>query len=263
MRTITIALGQFLPDGDPERNAATICRMLRDAAMQGAELMLFPECSLTGYSVENAAALALEGTSAPVRAVEAQCRAETVTACFGYIERTESGLAITQELFDGAQATLYRKTHLGSREQAVFRAGDVFPVAEKPLKTGMQLCWESHIPEISALERGRGAELLLVPYASAMHGEQCRRHWMVHLPARASDNGLFLAACNLPFPARNGVPGGGGMAVFDPKGACAASYFGAEEHTLLCTLSGPLPRELPPGDMHAISYFDRKRTELF
>ncbi len=127
----------------------------------------------------------------------------------------------------------------------------------------MQLCWESHIPEISALERSRGAELLLVPYASAMTGGRCRKHWMVHLPARASDNGAFVAACNLPFPAENGALRGGGMAVFDPKGNCVASYYGTEDHMLLCALSGPLPRELPPGDMHNISYFDRKRTELF
>lgn len=263
MRTITIALGQFLPGGDPEQNAAAICRMLRDAAAQGAELALFPECCLTGYSVDRASSLSVGRTDAPVQAVEAECRALGVTACFGYVERTDGGLSITQELFDGERATVYRKTHLGSRETAVFHAGNGFPVAETPLKTGMQLCWESHIPEISALERSRGAELLLVPYASAMSGEQCRRRWMVHLPARASDNGAFVAACNLPFPAENGARRGGGMAVFDPKGECIASYYGTEEHMLLCTLSGPLPRELPPGDMHGISYFDRKRTELF
>ena len=263
MRTITLALGQFLPGNDPARNAAAICRMLRDAAARGAELMLFPECCLTGYSVEHAAALAVGRTSDPVRSVEAECSAGSVAACFGYLERTEAGLTITQELFDGEKGTIYRKTHLGSRETAVFLAGDVFPQAEKPLNIGMQLCWESHIPEISALERSRGAELLLVPYASAMSGELCRKHWSVHLPARASDNGAFVAACNLPFPAKNGASRGGGMAVFDPKGECIASYFGTEEHTLLCTLSGPLPRELPPGDMHSISYFDRKRTELF
>jgi predicted amidohydrolase len=263
MRTITIALGQFLPEDDPKRNAVTMCRVLCDASAHGAELVLFPECCLTGYSVEHAASLAVDRTSDPVRAVEEACRAGAVTACFGYIERTDDGLTITQELFDGGNATIYRKTHLGAREAAVFRAGNVFPVAESPLKTGMQLCWESHIPEISALERSRGAQLLLMPYASAMSGEQCRRRWMVHLPARASDNGAFVAACNLPFPAKNGEPRGGGMAVFDPKGECIASYYGTEEHLLLCTLSGPLPRELPPGDMHHISYFDRKRTELF
>ena len=263
MRTITMALGQFLPGDDPGENAAAICRMLRTAAAGGAEIALFPECCLTGYGVERAEALAVKRTSDPVRAVEAECRDAGVAACFGYIERTDGGLSITQELFDGGEATIYRKTHLGSREAAVFQAGDVFPVAETPLKTGMQLCWESHIPEISALERSRGAQLLLMPYASAMSGEQCRRRWMVHLPARASDNGAFVAACNLPFPAKDGVPRGGGMAVFDPKGECIAAYYGTEEHLLLCTLSGPLPRELPPGDMHHISYFDRKRTELF
>jgi predicted amidohydrolase len=207
MRTITIALGQFLPEDDPKRNAVTMCRVLCDASAHGAELVLFPECCLTGYSVEHAASLAVDRTSDPVRAVEEACRAGAVTACFGYIERTDDGLTITQELFDGGNATIYRKTHLGAREAAVFRAGNVFPVAESPLKTGMQLCWESHIPEISALERSRGAQLLLMPYASAMSGEQCRRHWMVHLPARASDNGAFVAACNLPFPVKTASQG--------------------------------------------------------
>ena len=263
MRTVTIALCQFLPGGDAGQNAAAICRMMRDAAARGAALALFPECSLTGYSVERAAALALRRTSEPVQAVEAQCRESGIAACFGYLERVDGGLAITQELYAGGQATYYRKTHLGTREAAVFQAGNDFPVAEAPLKTGMQLCWESHIPEISALYRGRGAEVLLVPYASAMSGETCRQNWMVHLPARASDNGVFVAACNLPFPAENGAVRGGGMAVCDPKGRCIAEYYGTEEQMLLCTLSGPLPRELPPGDMHTISYFDRKRTELF
>ena len=263
MRTITIALGQFLPCGDPEGNAMILCRTLRQAAARGAELVLFPECCLTGYSVDDAASLAVERTSDPVRAVEKECEALCVTACFGYMERTGNGLTITQELFGGGQATIYRKTHLGDREAAVFHAGNAFPVAETPLAAGMQLCWESHIPEISALERRRGAELLLIPYASAMSGEQCRRHWMVHLPARASDNGAFVAACNLLFPEKDGIPRGGGIAVFDPKGNCIASHYGTEDHLLLCTLSGPLPRELPPGDMHNISYFDRKRTELF
>lgn len=263
MRTITIALVQLLPADDPVRNAETICRHLRAAAAQGAALALFPECSLTGYGVENARALALEPDGEPVKTVEKECYVNSIAACFGYIERGERGLFITQELFDGAAAVRYRKTHLGSRERTVFRAGDGFPMGDRPVKTGMQLCWESHIPEISALERGRGAELLLVPYASAMSAERCRENWLVHLPARASDNGAFVAACNLLFPPKDGAPRGGGMAVFDPKGRCTASCFGTDEHMLLCTLSGPLPRELPEGDMHAISYFDRKRKDLF
>ena len=115
----------------------------------------------------------------------------------------------------------------GFREKAVFTPGDEFPVTAGSIKAGMQLCWESHIPEISGLERGRGAELLLVPYASAMSGARCEENWSVHLPARASDNGAFLLACNLLFPpkAEGAPPTGGGLAAYDPKGRRIAAYF--------------------------------------
>ena len=94
-----------------------------------------------------------------------------------------------------------------------------------------------------------------------MSGEKCAENW-AHLPARASDNGVFAAACNLLFQGPDGVRGGG-LAVFDPKGRRIAAYFGTDEHMLLCDIGGPLPRDSDDTDMHAISYFDRKRTEFF
>lgn len=262
MKSFSLSLVQLRPEpGRVDDNIGKHVDFIRAAAREGSALVVFPECSLTGYAAEGAGALALSGDSEGIRALEHECYVNQIAVCFGYLERRGEELQIAQELFSAGERIVYRKTHLGSREEGVFRTGDEFPMLTAPVSAGMQLCWESHIPEISALYRGRGAELLLMPYASGMSGEKCRENWAVHLPARASDNGAWAAACNLLFP--QGRAAGGGLALYDPKGRLAAGYFGTEEHMLTCALSGPLPREIPAGDMHAISYFDKTRRELF
>ena len=244
--------------GNPPENAEKIVYFLRKAKEEGADLVLFPECSLTGYGTENADALALFPDDENIQRIEAAADELNMAVCFGYIEKAPGSLYICQELYCDHKKTLYRKTHLGSREQAVFNEGNGFPVSEsKGVIAGMQLCWESHLPQISAAYRKQGAQLLLFPYASGMSGEKCRENWSVHLPARASDNGCFAIACNLLSETK-----GGGIAFWDPKGRMMSEYFGNEEKLLVCEIGGELPRELfEKGEetMRSISYFDRAR----
>ena len=293
MKELTIAPAQICPvPGHADANAEKMISFMQEAADKGAELIVFPECSLTGYAPDKAAWYALKLGSGPLRAVEEKALGLGISVCFGFMERFEDKLYISQELFCSGERTVYRKTHPGSREASVFEAGNDFPVAPSPVACGMQLCWESHIPEISAAYRKSGAELLLLPYASGMSGERCRDNWNVHLPARASDNGCFAAACNLlttvsdprgqatKAPATCGKTAkssgsnairGGGLAVWDPKGRLIAQYFGTEETFITAKIGGELPRDrflkekqgLAEHDMRALSYFDLKRSELF
>lgn len=266
MREMRIALVQICPDiGKIKSNTEKILFYLKQAVKEGAELVVFPECSLTGYGTENVEKTAVWAENEQVVRIREYGKESGLGVCFGYIERTEQGFYITQELCFGGRSIRYRKTHLGMKEKTAFLNGSEFPVMNAPLCTGMQLCWESHIPEISAMERKQGAELLLMPYASPMSKERCSENWNVHLPARASDNGAFTAAANLLFKAADGTKEmrGGGLAVYDPKGKRIAACFETDEQMLICDLKGPLPREIPEGDMHQISYFDRKREELF
>lgn len=255
-----MALAQTRPvPGDLRANAEKISAYIREAAEKGADLVMFAECSLTGYAPERAAELAVNADD------EVLCGLRTLSAdldialCIGYMERAEGAFFIAQELFCGGKSTVYRKTHLGTKEALFFSAGSAFPMADSPVITGMQLCWESHIPQISAVYREQGVQLLLFPYASGMSGDRCMENWSVHLPARASDNGCFAAACNLLLPGR--APGGG-MAVWDAKGRITARYSGTDERLMLCDIGGLLPRETEES-MHDISYFDRVRKDLF
>ena len=278
-----IAVIQYCPEvGQVMENAEKMVRLLKEAADGGAELAIFPEAALTGYTTENVESLALFTVDIPVYTIRKESERLNIAVCFGYIEKNEEGIFLTQELYSQGKSAFYHKTHLGTKEQEVFQAGDTFPLFQLPrpgrdkifnpeteteedapsICCAIQLCWESHIPEISAIQRKNGVELIMVPYACGMTGESSLDNWSVHLPARASDQGVFVATCNLVF-CKDGEYSGGGSAIYDPKGKRLGAYSGTDDHVLICDIAGPLPRELPEGDMHSISYFERKRVELF
>ena len=260
MDKIRIALAQTRPvPGDIKANAEKISGFIKEAASEGAGLIMFAECSLTGYAPERAAELAISQDDESMDMLRALSSSTGMALCLGYMERAGADLFIAQELYSGGKGTVYRKTHLGTKEALFFKPGGLFPMSDGPVKAGMQLCWESHIPQISSVYRAQGAQLLLFPYASGMSGKTCHKNWSVHLPARASDNGCFAAACNLLLP---GNAPGGGMAVWDTKGRLAAGYFDTDEHLIICDIGGQLPRDTDE-DMHNISYFDRARKDLF
>ena len=271
MDDIRLGLVQICPvPGRTAENTEKAATFLAKAKEEGAGLAVFAECSLTGYAPERAAELAIDPKADEncVRDIERACDRLGIAACFGYMEKCGDKLYIAQELYSGGKRTVYRKTHLGTKEELYFSQGDSFPAADvSGTACGMQLCWESHIPQISAKYRKLGCRILLFPYASPMDGKKALENWSVHLPARASDNGVFAAACNLLFEDGRG----GGAAVWDPKGKLAARYTGSEETVIFCDMGGELPGErfrktqegLAEPDMHFISYFDKARNELF
>ena len=159
---------------------------------------------------------------------------------------------------------VYRKTHLGSKEQQAFTAGDELPVARiAGVNVGVQLCWEAHIPDITTTLRAKGAELVLIPHAVGVGGEKRAQLWDRYLPARACDNGLFVVACNALRRDEGGSLVGGGVVAYGPDGACLGGRADAKEAMSLACVGGALPRETDDGGMHRVSYFDRRRPELY
>ena len=281
MKQLRLAAVPLFSGRDPQENLIKITQYAKEAAGKGANILLTPEASLTGYFVREKEALSLEADSRPVRSVIDLARETSLIISFGFMERTVSPSAndggktavyMTQLITDGTQTQVYRKTHLGCLERGVLSRGDELPVYETDSAViGTHLCWESHIPDIGSVFRRKGAEIFLVPYASGMSGEYCRNVWSRHLPARAWDNGVYVAACNAlrykrPYSAAGPQQEviGGGCAVYDPKGLLIASDFSLEEKLLICDLSpAGLQRNYPDNDMRHISYFDRRRPELY
>ena len=272
--------------GQVESNLDKHAQWIERAVREGADLVLFPECSLTGYSTVQSREHAIGCDDEAVTAVEGYARERGIAVGFGFIEQessedgegsAESGAGdapespersgkffITYEIAHGGKKLIYRKTHLGSREREVFAAGDELPVAHVADScVGVQLCWEAHIPDIAATLRAKGAQLVICPHAGGLGGQRRVESWDRYLAARALDNGMYVAACNAVRYGADDRPCGGGMAAYGPDGVRIAYDASAEEGMLIVDANGVLPRDLSDDSMHAISYFDRRRSELY
>ena len=150
--------------GDTDANLRSILSYARKAKAAGADLVVFPELSLTGYSMTDPP----EGMPLDSSEVLAAASAsDGIAICFGFVD---DGRHIAQAVAEGGRiAGVYRKTHLGFMEAEAMRAGrslDVIPTTFANL--GIQLCWESHFPDITRTYAMRGADMVLMPTASGL-----------------------------------------------------------------------------------------------
>lgn len=269
MNSLSIALVQMESRvGDVAGNLTAMKRIMRAAKEQGAQIVLFPEASLTGYSSARAAEIALLPSCAQVRELFDLADFLGIAVCFGFFERAESGEVLIAQPLHTAGATLWhRKTHLGKKEQATIQPGQTLETIDVcGVRVGVQVCWETHFSELSTIQRMQGAEVVLMPFASGMSGQARRDSWLKYLPARASDNGMFVLACNaLLDPAETESPTarGGGMLALDPRGEVIGEYFKTDECVFLCDVDGALPRDAPEWKMGNPSFFDGRRSEFF
>ena len=277
MKEITVGAVQMASKmGDAAANAEVIVGWADRAARQGADLVFFPECSLTGYTTDRAAERAVRIDDEAACQVERFAAQRGIAIGYGFAEKREGfdKPFITYVVASADGRLCYRKTHLGASEAASYEAGDELVVAQVAgVRVGVQLCWEGHICDIATTLRAKGAELLLAPHAGGLGGARRLQAWARYLPARAVDNGLFVVACNAlrngsaasekHADAESGGGRGGGLAAYGPNGELMTSYDQADEHLMLVEVGGRLPREAPSGGMRGISYFDRRRPELY
>ena len=272
MNNLTVAAVQIASDlQDAHANASKIVEWSRRALLEGADFVVFPECSLTGYTLHGPAAHAIPPDHEAVRTVDEFAVQNDIAIGYGFMETNRDCDApfITYAITSPDGRLRYRKTHLGTSETPHFTPGDELVTAQiAGVCTGVQLCWEGHIADIATKLRSRGAELLIAPHAGKLGGARRLETWDRYLPARALDNGLFVVACNALRPSApdedaHSASSGGGIAAYGPDGGLIASYDGFDEHMVVMRIGGTLPRESSPQGMAHISYFDRRRPELY
>jgi predicted amidohydrolase len=267
MEDITIAaVCMNVPLGEIEENLERMETFVRKAAAKGADLICFPELSITGYRLENPAGI--YAGFQPAKALErvkAMARVHGLIVLAGMVEPSDGAKPYISQLVAGPDGLLgvYRKTHLSPNERATYRAGrkiDVFSM--KDIRFGVQLCYESHFPEISTIMALKGAEILLIPHASP-RGSPAEKaeSWMRHLPSRAFDNGLYVVAYNQVGDNHNGFLFPGVAIALNPAGRVMTIYRGYEEKMMLVQVT---KEELDETRNHRMKYFfPNRRPELY
>lgn len=227
MRNIKIAALQFSCCSQVQENIDKAETMVREAASNGANLILLPElferpyfCQEKRYDYYDYALPLTENPA--VRRFQAVAGELGVVIPVSFYERDVQRLfnSIAMIDADGSILGVYRKTHIPDdhfyQEKFYFTPGDTgFKVFETRFGTvGVGICWDQWFPETARSMALLGAELLLYPTAIGSEPIlECDSmpHWQRCMQGHAAANLMPVIAANrigteavLPCPENGG-----------------------------------------------------------
>ncbi len=228
MRYLRVAAAQINTCvGDLEGNAALILDAYDAAESAGAQLVVFPELTITGYPPEDLLFRAGFVTRAEEILAEIQVQTRGLVALVGFPQANRVLHNAAAILADGKCLGVYHKNLLPNYavfdEERYFQPGvEVGPLVEVDgVKVGVSICedvWSSSGP-VQAQADG-GAQLLVNLNASPYHfNKDLERESM--LSTRAADAGAPLVYCNL-VGGQDELVFDGASLVFDGEGQMIA-----------------------------------------
>lgn len=264
-----VSVVQFFPKFSQAReNAERIIIGICNAAREGAKLIVYPECALTGYcfsSEEEAKEAALTLDSEPIHSIEEVCKELEVVAIVGFAENRKGNLHNSAVIFcpEGRKG-VYRKTHLPCLGLDRFaKPGDELKVFETSFgKLGVLICYDIRMPEAVRTYALQKAEIVVLPTnwpegASSASDTIC--------PARAMENGIFVAASNRVGEER-GFRFIGKSKIIAPNGEVLASAEHSNEETIFAEVDLSKARNKHivriPGE-YEYDLFTSRRPELY
>jgi len=215
------AVQQQVSSADKLLNLQTSSELVRQAATQGAQLVVLQELHTTHYfcQTQDPALFDLaEPLDGPARQHLEQLAKELNIVLVGSIfeKRAEGIYHNTALVFDGQAGLkgIYRKMHIpddpGFCEKFYFTPGDSLPnsAAFAPIQTslgrlGVLVCWDQWYPEAARLSALQGADILIYPTAigwdpadSPQEQQRQREAWTIIQRSHAVANHLPVIVAN-------------------------------------------------------------------
>lgn len=255
--------------GDKPGNLDRITAALEETSRHGAQLTIFPECSVTGYcfdSLEEALPFAESVPGPSCEQIAAACARLDGHAIVGFLEVDGDRLFNACALI-GPQGVIgsYRKIHLpflgidrfttpGDRPFAVHQMGEA--------RIGMNICYDSAFPEAARCLALDGADLIALP-TNFPPGAECMAEHVVN--TRAMENKVFYACVNRVGVERE-FPFIGHSKICDTTGRIMAAAPHADEAILYADLDldqARMKRIVRVPEKHIIDRFFDRRPEMY
>jgi len=264
---------------DRPGNLATMHRFVRQAAEQGVQVLVFPECCVSGYwhlrhlTRDQLMELAEPVPEGPTTAWLLQHATEHGMAIgAGFVERDEQNQLFNSYLVALPDGTwhCHRKLHCFISEH--LQSGDAYTVFDTPwdCRLGVLICYDNNLIENVRSTALLGADLLLAPHQTGgcqsgsphamgridvqlwenreqqpealrdeFQGSKGRGWLMRWLPSRAHDNGMFLIFSNGVGRDDDEVRTGNAM-ILDPYGRILAESKQIGDDMVIADLEGSL-----------------------
>jgi len=147
--------------GDPPTALACMLQFSKEAKDKKVDLLLFPECFLTGYILNETyiANYSYDFESKQFAAILKQLEHVRPVLVFGVSEK-KSGKYFNSAVVvnRGEIIGVYRKTHLIDPNEAFFTPGKDYPIFEiKGLKYGINICYDAQFADAAKAVADQGA----------------------------------------------------------------------------------------------------------
>ncbi|MGH8093651.1 MAG: nitrilase-related carbon-nitrogen hydrolase [Chthoniobacterales bacterium] len=247
--------------GDPAANLRKIRGFAVRAKEAGAELVLFPEMSDTGYAMRVIREQARRWSEGAVPELQSIARTLSLAIISGVSEKDAGEIYNSQVVIDatGAIVAKYRKTHLFApiEEDKYCAPGhELVSVALGPFKFGLTICYDLRFPEIyRALAVDQGANVFVISSAWPFPRAE---HQRVLAIARAIENQSYVVLANR-VGKDDGVPFCGSSVIIDPYGVVVAAASAEGEELVLAEVS----REVLDAVRQRMAVFAHRRADLY
>lgn len=230
-----VALAQISPHlGNVKKNIDLHVEFIEKAKKKNADLLIFPELSLTGYTLKDLVeevALPLDGNS---YFDQLKSASHDISLVIGFVEEKESGLFYNSTAFlsEGKILHVHRKTFLPTfgmfEEGKFFAQGKNFHTFQTPFgKTGMMICRDFLSYGACYLLFAGGSEIIIIISAAPGRGisnkeaYETSHMWELMGETISRFSTTFLIYCN-----RVGFEDGkhfaGGSFIYNPLGQLVA-----------------------------------------
>lgn len=201
-------------------NVEVIRRFIAEAARAGNDVVLFPECALTGYNVDFHK-LEVGEVEAGLKAVADAARAHRCHVLLGSPIYARGRWFNSLVVFDrrGRETFRYHKIHLTTRDAAFFTPGNRLALFRiEGVACTAIICHERRFPELVRLPVMMGAQMVFHPNAGldALAVSKTKRGGRDGIAVRAFENQIFYIFANSVGPQGDGLWSAGDAKVVAP-----------------------------------------------
>mgnify|MGYP000459941557 CR=1 FL=1 len=202
--------------GDIAANIANHKKLINQAVKESADLVIFPELSLTGYEPDLAIDLAIHLNDNRLDCFQEISNTENIIIGVGAPLKAEQGIYISLILFQPQQArNSYSKQYLHEDEEPFFVCG---PQASGVLNTeppiALAICYEISIPAHAEGASQHGASIYISSVAKTPSGVKKAHQRVSEI---ASEHGMTVFMSNCVGPC-DGDIGGGQSGIWNEHG---------------------------------------------
>jgi len=241
-----VALSQMIPHlGDIPKNFKKHEALIEQARSEGVELLVFPELSMTGYTLKDLTPEVARPAAQDPYMDKFREMSRNIALVVGFVEEKDGGLSYNSSAYfaEGELKHVHRKVYLpnyGMFEEAKFFAQgkNFFPFDTPFCRTGLMICYDFLHLGGSYLLMSGGADMIIIQSAAPGRGfveeetYATSRMWELMGETVSRFSTAFVMYCNrVGF--EDGKAFAGGSFIYSPAGQLLAKASYTEEDLLI------------------------------